>query len=768
MKRLNLFRSKQKLPDDVKACNVKFENIQIEKKLDRTGFLQAIVGGIARRGMDAAVAAEGSPFDVILFTGTEEASRTLARSYSNLQPVIEKAESVIPSVVERAWQNRVRLELVKRGFSKSGDKYTLEADIVGNPSQFKKSFRVQASVIQGYPAVWADPRTRIMIPLEASSIERSESMGAESEVHVRVLPLWTPGILVGKAGKKADEMSFNFGDTTLKSTDYWRRKHGINFVKSDEDMLNIHIPLFGKTLPYPRSCIFQEFRKKLPLPEDLKKVPQERVDSSSRFVKDYLNEISFLGLSHEFEGPLSPISLGFTEYSYPPQSAFQVLVGSGSSVRVNGVHSALRRDGPYSGKSDGKFIVVHSGNREQVVDAIEVLRKSYASLGLGQLELVSDIADGGLIDSGGKTTTDYTSAIVQLRTQLLKNPRKLLALVVLPDIYSADIYYAARGKFFERIFGTEPFPSQAIAYSTLEKMAAEGLSSYPIAANTASQCYVKFGGTGTAVWILKDPADSAIPGISPGSSCYAYHDVSRRPKIKASATAYSALTDSYGRYIATGTKPLGGEKLTPETFYDILTELILKVSMFTSKFAQVNGNRTFDFRRLVFAKDGFVRDDEAEMMEQIIVNGIPEENREPIANLLKRKDMLPKGLVIDIIGVNKSPNKRIFEVAEGSYRNVADGTALAYDENEGLLVSSTSAKGTVQPIEISLKKHVCLNVEVPRPHIEQLIDEYHRLTHLNWASIFRQGKYALPQILTQNLGENISAGVHVPDDMILL
>jgi hypothetical protein len=39
---------------------------------------------------------------------------------------------------------------------------------------------------------------------------------------------------------------------------------------------------------------------------------------------------------------------------------------------------------------------------------------------------------------------------------------------------------------------------------------------------------------------------------------------------------------------------------------------------------------------------------------------------------------------------------------------------------------------------------------------------------LNWASIFRQGKYALPQILTQNLGENISAGVFVPDDMILL
>ncbi len=201
-----------------------------------------------------------------------------------------------------------------------------------------------------------------MIPLDTSSIEQSESMGDESEVRVRVFPRWTPGILVGKVGKKADEMSFNFGDATLKSTEYWRRKHGINFVKSDDEMLKVHIPLFGQTLPYPWSCIFQEFKKKSPLPEDLKKVPQERVDSSSRFVKDYLNQISFLGLGHEFEGPLSPISLGYTEYSYPPQSTFQVLVGSGISVPVNGVHTALRRYGPYSGKSNGKFIVVHSGN----------------------------------------------------------------------------------------------------------------------------------------------------------------------------------------------------------------------------------------------------------------------------------------------------------------------------------------------------------------------------------------------------------------------
>jgi len=52
--------------------------------------------------------------------------------------------------------------------------------------------------------------------------------------------------------------------------------------------------------------------------------------------------------------------------------------------------------------------------------------------------------------------------------------------------------------------------------------------------------------------------------------------------------------------------------------------------------------------------------------------------------------------------------------------------------------------------------------------ISEIIDEYYRLTFLNWSSIYRKSKLALPQILTQNLGENLTAGVMVPDDMILL
>jgi hypothetical protein len=216
-------------------------------------------------------------------------------------------------------------------------------------------------------------------------------------------------------------------------------------------------------------------------------------------------------------------------------------------------------------------------------------------------------------------------------------------------------------------------------------------------------------------------------------------------------------------------KPVGGERLTEGNFYDILVELIQKISMFSQKYQKIDEKRAFAFSRLVFAKDGVIRKGEAEMMENVILNGIPAEQKEPIANLLKKTSILPKDLVIDIIGVNKSPNKRIFEPGNQGYNNVEPGTAILYNDYEGLLISSSTYAGTAQPIEITLHKHVCLNnASAPTPNISQILDEYYRLTFLNWSSIFKKSKLALPQILTQNLGENLTAGVMVPDNMVLL
>jgi hypothetical protein len=391
------------------------------------------------------------------------------------------------------------------------------------------------------------------------------------------------------------------------------------------------------------------------------------------------------------------------------------------------------------------------------------IEKVYSSLKLGSLK-ASDI-DGGFLCVEGSKVTDYSATILELR-QRLRN-KDVLAIVVLPDEYASEIYYESRSRLFERIFGLNPVKSQCILAETLDEILNPN-TSYYVCANIASQCYVKLGGSGSAVWILSESADSPIRRISAGSSCYAYYDVSRRPKKKASASAYSALTDSYGRFIATGSKPVGGEGLTPSTFYDVLVEILQKVSMFNRMFGEVCEGRSFEFRRLVFAKDGVIRRNEARMMKEVILNGIPDEGKEPIKQLLEKSKLLPDQLVIDIISVNKSPNKRIFRYDGRSYRNVRQGTGISFDGKSGLLVSSSTHSGTVQPIELTLHDHICLNTDVPEPHISEIMDEYYRLSHLNWASLFKQGKYALPQILTQKLGENISAGLAIPDDLILL
>src|SRR5439155_19403124 len=285
-----------------------------------------------------------------------------------------------------------------------------------------------------------------------------------------------------------------------------------------------------------------------------------------------------------------------------------------------------------------------------------------------------------------------------------KASERLLAFLVLPGRHASDVYYKGRDALFEQLFGTTPLPVQGVEDASLFKIADGGQQAYPSSVNLASQAYVKIGGTGAAVWTLAEAADSAIPGIPPGSTCYAYHDVSRRPKMKASATAYSAMTDAYGRYIATGTKPVGGEALTPGVFHDILIDLLRKIAFFSNRYGSGRG-KPFSFQRLAFARDGPISEEQAEMMETVILAGVPEEQKEPIRPLLERIPTFPKSLVIDIISVNKSPNKRLFSREDEMRINVPEGTAVAYDDHKGLLVSCPAFKGTAQPLEVAIWKH---------------------------------------------------------------
>jgi hypothetical protein len=771
MLHINLYKAQGKLPDLIKGHYIRFEGLDIPKKSDRRALLQSIVTRLNKKGIDCAVTPADllDNFHIAILGLSDNKVRDVISRYSNLGPRIIKTESVRTDTVERAWQNKIRTYLIRRGFLKSGDRYIFEKDVTQNKSIFKKAFRIQAVVINGYPSLFIDPCTRVMIPLSDETIDRADAAGEESKIKVRTLPNWSGGILIGKSGRKASDLEFKIGNRMYKTHDYWKIKHDIYFVKPDEEMLEVYLPLSEATWEYPRNCVFSEYKRGMALPEDLKIIPKVRVKLTHEFISTHLRDLQFLGQPISLTGPLSLSDVRYNAHNFPSENELRVMVAGHNITTIRGLHRALRKYGPYAGRIDGRYVAIHPGDKTLVSRAFKEIEKAYLRLNLGELKPLINVGDEGFIYTGGEYVSDYTSAIAELRSELENAREKVLVSIVLPDVHCSEVYFKTRDTLFERIFGAEPIPTQAISYEVLSEILKDEKRGYPICVNTASQIYVKLGGTGAAVWILQEAADTPIPGINPGSTCYAYHDVSRRPKKKASATAYSALTDSYGRYIATGTKPIGGEKLTPSGFYDILMKILQKVSMFSQRYADVGHTKKFKLKRLVFAKDGVIRDDEADMMEQVILKGIPIERKRPIPELLKKMDIFPNSLVIDIIDVNKSPNKRIFWRMPEGFANVHEGTAISYNESQGLIVSCPSRIGTAKPIEISFKKHLCLNdINVPKPSISQILEEYYRLTFLNWASIFRQGKYALPQILTQNLGENISAGVFVPDDMILL
>jgi len=760
---LNLFRANITIPEKVPGYYVSFEALSEMKERDRYAKIQRIVNKLNSINIDCAIVPKNlfESYDIVILNPTAKKIEFIKKKCKKLVPKMKKTEDVGKAVIKKAWQNRIRSHLVKKGYLKIGDQYVPKEDIVTG-DRFKQAFRVQATILHGRPAIYLDPKTKIMEPLSDEVIDVASKLGNESEIKVRVLPDWYEGILLGRENSRVKDRFYPYWGKKLRCDEYWKIKHEIDFVKPDEELLKVYVPTYNKTLSYPRSCVFLEFKKRSSLPSNLKKNPQQRVKESLEFLEQ-IQPVTFLGFQLRFS--ISSVhEVGFKSHTYTPD--IYVLVGNGKKVPIKKVSRALRDHGPYAGAISGKYVVVYpdTADLEVLKKAMNNVQRVYSNLKLGELKVATEI-DGGFVCVGGSKVTDYTSTILELRKKM--NSSDILAVVVLPDEHYSEIYYESRNRLFERIFGLNPVRSQCVFAETMEEIVNNSDSAYPISANIASQCYVKLGGTGSAVWVLDEPADSPIKGIKAGTSCYAYYDVSRRLKKKASASAYSALTDSYGRFIATGSKPVGGEGLTPSTFYDIIVEILEKVSMFNKMYKKVSNEKYFEFKRLVFAKDGVIRQNEARMMEEVIYNGIPEEGKDPIEQVLKNSEILPDQLVIDIISVNKSPNKRIFEY-NGSYENVRVGTAISFNEKSGLLVSASTRLGTIQPLELTLHSHICLNIDVPEPHISEIMDEYYRLTYLNWASLFNQGKYALPQILTQKLGENISAGLTIPDDLILL
>ena len=758
----NIFQMRNS-PENTTTRRVKLSGLSVDEKRERISFIQSIISSLNKMGVDATLAPQGSDGDISVIN-PEGSHLDLVRSmYDDFNPEFLKEQEATQYELKEAWQNRVRTHLDENGFQQVGRKYVREEDMLDSDSDFKEAYEIQAEIINGKPAISIDPCTRIMESLSAQEIR--ESGNPDTRVDTQVLPKWKSGKLVGRAGFKASEKSFEYHGESLPTPEYWKKKHDIDFVDDDEEMLDIYIPDYDMELPYPASCVFGSFSRGRSLPDNLKKGPKKRVSEAAQAIDRYFDSMNFAGREANLSKLTTAQELGYDTPSFGSAYDFDVRLGGDQRTSVDGIHKILKQKGPYAGDVDGEYVVITPEDSREIRDGFEELASIYNQLNLGSIERCERVGDDGIIEVGSKNSNTYANRITEVRDELDAIDTDLIAFVVLPG-FDQDVYFQARGKLFERLFGNNPVPAQAIQYKNVVKLAND--NGYFIGVNTASQVYVKLGKVGSAVWILDEPADAHVPGVEPGSTCYAYHDVSRRPDKKSAATAYSATTDSYGRYIATGAQPTGGEKLTDENFHDILNELLRKVSAFHRR-QETSGEKEFHFKRLVFAKDGKIGWKEQKMMKKVIREGVPSEGKRPISTILQESSLLPDDMIIDVVSVNKSPNKRVVTRDGNSFDNVAGGNAMIYSDESGLLVSHKPDKGTAQPLEITANDHVSLNRDdVPEPSAEHLLREYYNLSYLNWSSIFSQGKYALPQILTQNLGENLSAGIDVPENMAMI
>ncbi|RKD95645.1 argonaute/piwi family protein [Halopiger aswanensis] len=759
----NIFQMRNSPEKGAKVRRVSMKGLPVDERKDRISFLQSIISNLNKNGIDCTLAPRDTEADITLIDPDRSYLTAVSSIYNSFKPEFHSETDATLYELKEAWKHRVRTHLAENGFQKVGRKYVKVDDLLNEDTDFKEAYEIQAEYINGKATVAVDPCTRIMETLTEKEIEEADR--TDSQVNVQILPSWRGGRLTGRAGVTASEKSFELNGKTYPTPKYWKKKHDIGFVDPDEEMVNIYVPSFDKELPYPRSCVFSSYSRGRSLPDELKKDPKTRVSEAANMVESCFGSMKFGGEEADFSKLTTTSELGFKTEKFRNAYEFDVRLGDGFKTSVTDLHTALKNHGPYADQVNGKYVVITPQNGPEIDRGFKELESIYSQLNLGSIERCTEVGDNGIIDVGSQNSNAYANRITEIRSELDQVDSDLLAFVVLPGQQS-DVYFQARGKLFERLFGSSPVPAQGIEYKNVVKLAND--NGYFIGVNTSSQVYVKLGNVGSAVWILDEPADAHIPGVTPGSTCYAYHDVSRRPDKKSAATAYSATTDSYGRYIATGSQPSGGERLKESVFHDILNELLRKVSAFHRR-QESSGEKPFHFERLVFAKDGKISWKEQRMMKEVIREGVPSENKRPIKQILEEDSLLPDDMIIDVISVNKSPNKRLISRDGTRFTNASGGSAVMYGDDSGLLVSHKPDRGTAQPLEITAKDHVSLNREdIPQPSAEHLLKEYYALSHLNWSSVFKQGKYALPQILTQNLGENLSAGIDIPENMAMI
>ncbi len=774
---LNLWSADVKVPERVRGFVFSLQGMP-QTEAERWKLINKVLGRLAAKGFDAAVAPlefrKKFSGDIVILSTDSINIRDVISTVDKLSKALFCKEVDItytdyPGVFEDAWQNTFRECMKKNGFLCTASTYVPMSEFLSKNAN-KPSFRISASIIHGKPSLWIDPGQRIMIPL---AFEEGKAATEDDSIPVRVLMDWKKAFVVGV-----------YEETVSEYTNYQLIEHWVDRGVPVEGQHRIFKVKFGgdaKAYPYPEICVYKEYEKGRKEYSGRKYKPGERIQLVKELLEKRINnKVRFLGKSISFNSMPIPLSfLLFRKERYPSPKDFVVtLKKNGRAYSTNLLKVKEELEGgaePYTGKIAGKYAVIAPSSLKGMVErALEVIEKTYSRLNFGKLEQTLPIR---YVKSD--KTSDYKEAfnltISEIKDKVQVEKENIIVFVILPDVqYAGTIYYEAKDTFFNppSFFDkVKPIQTQCIDAGTIRAIVSGKLN---ICETLVPQVYLKLYGRHAAVWLCTKPADSHVYGGDSGITAYACFDVSRRKKYKSQVSVFTAVIDPYGRFISFDVIQSGGEGLTKASFHKLIERIAQVCKAYSSEFPRIEPSLKFNLKRIVLYRDGHISRALKKLMADVFENGVPEEGLEPIPTFFEGRRDLPSNIAIDIVGVNKSPNRRVFAKDKDEWRNAKRGVCIVEGSDKCLLVGSSPHKDatgaettTVQPLEIEKVHHFKINSQLEEPPVEALAREYFHLSYLNWLSFSQRSKYALPQKITQKTGEYISAQVRIPPNMIM-
>lgn len=684
------------------------------KKLTDRGYPSAVAPKSIRRDKDA---------DIITTANENQASQILNReTEAKAKKNTSKGDYPYREMLEFAIRSRIEEDYIQIG----NRKYVLKEDLYNDDKYSKEALEFSIRWDGNNPHAIINPCKREMIPLPEDDMKVGQT--------VMGIPRWSD-YQIKDIGGQFSETDFN-GTPGPK---YWELAYGLD-VDGDETTVSVETD-DGRSYDFPAFGLYHEYdRSKVPMRQRRKASlsPKKRIDVTKQIAAKYFSNIGFSGNQVDlYPKPRSTAEVGWKEEELTDRNNFRLEVGDGETTNLHGMLNALNRHGAYGGKKDITVTpIAYEGDKDAVQEALEQIKSTYESNGLGNLE----IDDRPECYTRGTETDRFSNIAEELSMDIAKDDNHL-PLIVMPDVkHNSEIFYRTRFHFFKHMHA-----AQNCHIGTMEDF------NNPKAVHLALQFYAK--AEGEPPWKLEESADSRV--LEDGNStCYAGFDTSRFHDQQKSASSYSALVDPKGDIIHSKVTPFGGEKLSAKDISEHIKGLYSSCR-----------NRNEDVKRLVIYRDGPNRG-ELENWKQAVNKKIDGERS--IKEVIEEDERYPNKLILDLVYVNKSPRERLIYKGKRGYSNVYEGRIYHRDDNQVLYIGSKvdDNKGTSQPMEINYAKRFSIgNVQETKPDMSSLMNEYYSLTTLNWGALYNssKSKQALPQKLTQEITKHAARGIQVRD-----